>query len=197
MEETTVKRTWPVGGAGILDSVRRHLAVLLVLVFGLASSGSEHGEGLYSRGARANLDSGPAGITVPRDNVSSNEGAGSLDGRLLAAAGGEGGQGEEGTVYAACWATLRKKPAGAPSYCTSTGLHGVVSRVVSIHRDDLEDVKDIWGLHVRNSRESKCNKLRRWNCVAAKSKLRAKAAAARELAEQPTTDSSADDTEFL
>ena len=117
-----------------------------------------------------------------------------FDGLLLAEA-----DNQEGSVYAACWGLFHYPKT---SERLSSSYRGVSSRVVSIHHDDLEDLKDIWAQYLaqkyeRGNRDGYPVRLRRWNCVIANSKLRAKAAAARQLAEHPTSSSWQDDTEFL
>ena len=160
----------------ILERTLRYFAFLLALVFGIASSGSERGEGLDANGVTADV-SNPSMRNVPEAPVP-------LDGLLLAAV-----DEPEGQVYIACWG-LRRDADGFRL--------GFLSKAWKVHGDDVEFAKDVWQGYLASRHEASDTVSWRWNCLAGTSALRAKAEAAKEFRGEGTTDRvSAIDEEFL
>lgn len=216
VEDTTKKLSWPRASAGILESARRrfciHAALMLsLLVFGLASIGNEHGKGLHSDAQpqtsngtstesaleSANSIRGPLGVFDGRSLAavykarghSQDADIGVLDGLVLAAV-----DDPEDSVYAACWGVMEPR-----SDCTGWARRGVSSVALSIHSDDLQAITDIWGSHLKESHDggARCYASLTWNCVSGPSKLRARAAASRELEKRSTETHYTCDHEFL
>ena len=150
----------------ILERTLRYSAFLLALVFGIASSGSERGEGLDANGVTADV-SNPSMRNVPEAPVP-------LDGLLLAAV-----DEPEGQVYIACWG-LRRDADGF--------RYGFLSKAWKVHRDDVEFAKDVWQGYLASHYESHDTVSWRWNCLASTSALRAKAEAAKEFRGEGTAD---------